>query len=416
MNAERLYELMSFYLEDKITHAEMKELDILLSEPDLKVLLEEHILKQLYSKKITDNAGLSEFHKRLEDKIRLFLKQSDQLQTSLKFPERNSFFTGLPINIPFHFVKSTWLKYAAVFILVMVTGFFFWNKSPKTIVEVPATSVLNEKTDIPPGGNKAILKLSDGNIITLDKSINGIIATQGYTSIIKTDDGQIKYDVNGGVSHGKPLLNTMITPRGGQYKLRLPDGSLVWLDSESSITYPVVFTGKERNVMVEGQVYFEVAKNENCPFFVKIKDGVKVRVIGTHFNIRAINEEPVFKTTLLEGSIKLIIGNKESLMKPGQQAQISSGNHDIRIISDVDTDEVIAWKDGLFSFINSDIQTIMKQCAKWYDVDVYYQGNIPYRFVATISRDVPISKLLKILEMTGRVHFKINGKKITVMP
>lgn len=416
MNADRLCELMTFYLEDKITHAELKELDILLDEPGLKALLEEHILKQLNNKRFSDETDLTLFHRKLEYKLRFFTNHSFQLQAAFTSRGKKLFSVRKPLNERFRFLKAASLKYAAVFILLIGAGIFFWYNSRKTIEKISATSVLHAQADILPGGNKATLTLSDGTIITLDKSINGTIARQGNTSIIKTGDGQISYTVNGAVLHGKPMLNTMITPRGGQYKLMLPDGTQVWLDSESSITYPAVFTGNERNVRVTGQAYFEVAKNMNCPFFVNLSDGVKIRVIGTHFNICAIDEEPVIKTTLLEGSIKLIFENNETIIQPGQQAQINSGNHDIKIATNVDIDEVVAWKDGLFSFINSDIQTIMKQCSRWYDVDVNYQGNIPYQFVATISRDVPISKLLKILEMTDRVHFKINGKKITVMP
>lgn len=415
MTAERLYELMRLYLEGNITHTDLRELDSLLERPDLKALLKEDILKQLHNSKYFVEVDLSEFHKKLEDKLRLSTTQSGAEQDAFTSYSKISFFRrGLTGNRTRGF-NISWQKYAAVFIVLVGAGVFMWYNSRKTAVAVAPALVATKNTDIPPGGNNAILTLSDGTVIMLDKTDNGAIAQQGNTSIIKMDDGQIAYNVKG-MLQGRPMMNTMQTPRGGQYKLTLPDGTLVWLDAESSITYPVAFAGKERNVKVTGQAYFEVAKNAECPFFVNVNDRIKVQVIGTHFNVSAVEEDAVIKTTLLEGSIELINGNNVTLVKPGQQAQTNAGSHDIKILNDVNTDEVVAWKDGLFSFINSDIQTIMKQCARWYNVDVSYQGDIPYRFVATISRDVPISKLLKILELTDRVHFKIDGRKITVMP
>lgn len=415
MTAERLYELMRLYLEGNITHTDLRELDSLLERHDLKALLKDDILKQLHNNKYSIEVDLSEFHKKLEDKLRLITTQPGAEQDVLTSYSKFSFFRGKLIGKRTRDFNTSWLKYAAVSIVLVGTGVFMWHNSRKATVAVAPALVATKNTDIPPGGNNAILTLSDGTVIMLDKTEKGTIAQQGNTSIIKMHDGQIAYNVKG-MFHGGPMMNTMQTPRGGQYKLTLPDGTLVWLDAESSITYPVAFAGKERNVKVTGQAYFEVAKNANSPFFVNVNERIKVRVIGTHFNVSAIEEEAVIKTTLLEGSIELINGSNESLIKPGQQAQTNDGSRDIKILSDVNIDEVVAWKDGLFSFINSDIQTIMKQCARWYNVDVNYQGDIPYRFVATISRDVPISKLLKILELTDRVHFKIDGRKITVMP
>lgn len=411
MTTERLDELITRYLEGKITPAEMKELDSLLDHPSLETRVAAQILNGLHDNNVSTDADLNAFHRKLELTILQLKEQSDSKEQSLNgvLPD------GSDLSDRSGFFKAVWLKYAAVFVLATGIGFIIWQNSRKVVDPVAGTIVLPPMQDIPPGGNKAVLLLSDSTLITLDEADEGTIAKQGKASIIKLDNGQIVYTLNG-LPQGKPMQNTLITPRGGQFKLTLPDGTLVWLDAESTITYPAYFTGNERNVRITGQVYFEVANNSGVPFYVNINDQAKVKVIGTHFNISAIAEEPVIKTTLLEGSIKLISNNREVLIKAGQQVQSNTERREFTILSDIDTDEVIAWKNGLFSFNNADIQTIMKQCERWYDVEVDFQGNIPYRFVATISRDVPISKLLKILELTGRVQFKLDGKKITVMP
>jgi ferric-dicitrate binding protein FerR (iron transport regulator) len=198
----------------------------------------------------------------------------------------------------------------------------------------------------------------------------------------------------------------MTTPTGGQYKLTLPDGSKVWLNAASSITYPAAFVGKERTVTIKGEVYFEVAKNENMPFHVKANN-ITVDVLGTNFNIMAYEDEPAIKTTLITGAIKV----NGHLLKPGQQAVNE------RITDNADIEEVVAWKNGLFEFNQQPIVSIMQQISRWYDVDIQYQGAIKSKtFTGQISRYADITTVLKMMELTGGIHFKVSDRTVTAMP
>jgi len=321
------------------------------------------------------------------------------------------------------FFKKTWIRVAAAAaILLLITGsyFFFFNKPPKQII---LTQSERYKNDVLPGGNKAILTLGNGQQIILDTTRNGLLAKQNNTNIIKTDSGKLSYHI----TNEKPteiLYNTLSTPRGGQYQLTLPDGSEVWLNAASSIKYPTVFNGNERVVEITGEAYFEVKHNSKMPFKVKANNEV-IEDLGTHFNINAYADEPIQKTTLLEGSIKIKtennsnnnnsnnISNNSAILKPGQQSQII--NDKISIVSDVDVDGVVAWKNGKFAFTELSMEEIMRQISRWYDADIVFDQPVPGHFVADISRKEPVSKLLKLLELTDRVHFKIENKKITVM-
>jgi len=221
------------------------------------------------------------------------------------------------------------------------------------------------------------------------------------------------------------LYNTITTPRGGQYQVMLSDGSKVWLNAASSLHFPTSFTGQQRIVELTGEAYFEVAhvsavgEKNKLPFIVKIitASGARreVEVLGTHFNINAYNDESVVKTTLLEGSVKMTQESGSTLLIPGQQAQLNS-NGDVNILKDADMDEAIAWKNGMFQFKKVDIKTIMRQIARWYDVDIEYQKNVDEKFYAEISRNTNVSNVFRILEETGGVHFVIEGKKVVVLP
>jgi len=238
---------------------------------------------------------------------------------------------------------------------------------------------------------------------------NGALAEQQGSKIIKKGT-QLIY--SGGGANTEVAFNTMSTPRGRQFQLVLADGSMVWLNAASSIRFPTAFTGKDRKVEVTGEVYFEVAKNPSKPFKV-MANGTEIEVLGTHFNIDAYDE--VTKTTLLEGSVKINTQNKTSFLKPGQQAQIVAGG-EIKTSNSVDVEQVMAWKNGRFVFEDADLQTIMSQVSRWYDVDVVYQDKMPKRsFTADISRNTNLSVFLKVLDVSG-IHFKIEGKKLLVQP
>jgi ferric-dicitrate binding protein FerR (iron transport regulator) len=209
-------------------------------------------------------------------------------------------------------------------------------------------------------------------------------------------------------------MNTVATPRGGQYQLVLNDGSKVWLNSASSLSFPAVFKGKTREVEITGEAYFEVAKNAKMPFKVKVNNTV-VEVFGTHFNIMAYNDEAEMTTTLLEGSVKISNKQYTNMLKPGQQATINH-NGPIRVTDEPDADDAIAWKEGIFQFRDADLEAIMRQAARWYDVQVSFAGKIPSKeFTGRISRNVKASELMGMLKYMG-VNFKIEDKHITVLP
>jgi ferric-dicitrate binding protein FerR (iron transport regulator) len=301
---------------------------------------------------------------------------------------------------------------AAVILLVCLTGawYLFFNKKEAQIAGKGIFPALNN--DIAPGGNKATLTMADGTTVTLTDMKNGALPNQGSTKVIKLNDGQLVYNASN-AAVVQTAYNTISTPRGGKYHVILPDGSNVWLNAASSIRFPTAFTGRERNVEITGEVYFEVAKNKAMPFTVKAGDA-KVEVLGTHFNVMAYTDEASLKTTLLEGSVKVYQGNKAVIIKPGQQAKINSGGNDIAVFDNVDTDEVVAWKNDMFLFNNSGIEIIMRQISRWYDVEVNYEGRITTdHFTGKVSRNFTASQVLKILELSD-IHFTITGKKIIV--
>lgn len=318
------------------------------------------------------------------------------------------------------------LRYAAAAAVIIVAGtasWFLFNRKPGEETRQLSVQQQTPQNDVTPGGNKATLTLADGSVIVLDSATNGAIASEGGTKIIKLENGQLAYNA-GGPGNGGPgnsgtatPYNTISTPRGGQYHIVLPDGSSVWLNAASSLRFPVAFTGKERRVEITGEAYFEISANASAPFFVKAGD-IDVQVLGTSFNINAYYDEGSIKTTLLSGSVKVSNEASNAVLRPGQQAILNSrsGPEGKITLKTIDTEDAIAWKNGLFLFNNTDIKSIMRQIARWYDVEVKYEGNIPENsFVGEVSRDSRLSEVLKILELSN-VHFKIEGKTITLMP
>jgi len=316
--------------------------------------------------------------------------------------------------VPLYQRFSFRLTAAAILILLITGSYFVFFQPGKNETVVAAAGKEKYKNDVPPPvTNKATLTLADGSKIELDSSANGTLAVQGKINIVKQNDGLITY--KGGVSAGEIKYNTLTVPRGSKpMKLLLEDGSEVWLNVASSITYPAAFSGKEREVEITGEVYFEIAKNKEMPFIVKKKnDDVQVQVLGTHFNVNAYDDETAIKVTLLEGAVDVSKGSTHSWLKPGEQAVVD--NSTINVVQDAHLEEVVAWKNGRFYFDGADIKTVMRQVEKWYDVDISYEADIPYSFVAKISRNVNASELFKILQLTELVHFRIEGNKITVM-
>jgi transmembrane sensor len=300
---------------------------------------------------------------------------------------------------------------ASILLCLSIGGYFLFHKKPA------AQIAQNQIHDIAPGGNKATLTLSNGQKIILSDAHNGTIASQGQTLIKKTEAGKVVYESSPTANNGdeRAAFNTVTTPRGGQWpEVALPDGSKVMLDAASSIKYPVRFSGKERVVEITGEAYFEVSHDKAHPFRVTVK-GQTIEDLGTRFNINAYDDEPAIRVTLEQGSVRVIRGQQSVLLVPGQQAITNTGTDFIRT-KEVDVDETIAWKNGQTSFKDLDIQAIMRQVSRWYDVDAEFRGNIPARsFTGGISRKSNLSSLLKVLELNN-IHFDIEGKKIIVKP
>ncbi|MDB5019663.1 MAG: FecR family protein [Pedobacter sp.] len=305
--------------------------------------------------------------------------------------------------------RFTWQAAAAL--LVIGAGIFFYPIGKISTTRVAKTNKTN--IIIVPGSNKAVLTLSDGSHIDLDNSKEGLLCKQGNVKVGKLASGKLVYQPAGSTSTAI-IYNTITTPRGGQYQVVLSDGTKVWLNAASALTFPATFVGKERTVELSGEAYFEVAKNKRMPFKINLNK-MAIEVLGTHFNVNAYPDEPEIKTTLLEGSVKLRSENVVALLKPGQQGVFAnSPNFNI---NPVDVQEAIAWKNGYFIFDNENIQGIMRKISRWYDVEVDYKGKIDEGdFGGTVSRFNSVSGVLKSLELTGTVHFKLQGRRITVMP
>ena len=301
---------------------------------------------------------------------------------------------------------------ASVIGLLLISVFLLNDKIGKKETVKSETNQQRFKNDVLPGGDKATLTLADGSTIVLDDAQNGTLAQQGNSKIIKLD-GKLSYDPTNKNSR-EIIYNTISTPKGGQYQLELVDGSKVWLNATSSIHFPTSFIGNERRIEITGEAYFEIAKNPNMPFIVTVNNS-EVQVLGTHFNVNAYNDEDNVRTTLLEGSVRFVNDGNINILKPGEQAQLTK-NGMIKVVSNVDVDGVVAWKNGMFDFENAGIETIMRQLSRWYDVEIEYKGKTDDLFIAEMRRNIKLSDALKALELTGKVKFDIQDKKIIVMP
>jgi len=294
---------------------------------------------------------------------------------------------------------------AAVALLVLGVYFFNYRNDKHTNSNTLATQ------DITPGTVGATLTLANGKKIKLSDAANGELASQSGVTISKSANGQLTYEIKENTNH-EAQLNTLSTANGETYRVRLPDGSLVWLNATSSLTFSSNLNeGGRRRVKLIGEGYFEVTKDKDHPFIVESSDQ-EVEVLGTHFNINAYQDEDIIKTTLIEGSVKIITPKLQKMLLPGHEA-VKSGN-DIQVYS-VKAEQAAAWKDGRFVFDNKKIGDIMKMIERWYNVQVIYEGEMPEDlFLGSVSRFDHVSQVLNILESTGRVHFKVEDRKIYV--
>lgn len=300
---------------------------------------------------------------------------------------------------------------AAVILLVALSAWLFREHRQRVHPAVTATA----QTDIQPGRNGAVLTLANGATVVLDSLGNGVIANQPGASV-SMQNGTLAY-TNTGEKQGAMSYNVIATPRGRQFELILPDGTHAWLNAVSSLRYPVAFGEKERTVEVTGEAYFEVAADAKRPFRVHVNNRAMIEVLGTHFNVNAYNNEDSIHTTLLEGSIKVQTAAQQVLLRPGEQAQIAGmGREQINVSSHVNTDKVMAWKNGLFNFEGASLQEVMLELERWYDIDVKYEKGVPdITFGGEITKGVTLKGLLSGLERSG-VHFRLEGRQITVLP
>lgn len=302
------------------------------------------------------------------------------------------------------------LAAAASVILIAFGLLFYLRNRPETSPQ----PIAQKPTDFAPGGERAVLTLADGSTVLLDSASLGHIASQGNATITKNGEGQLAYQVSGN-DKTPARMNTISTPAGGQYSIKLPDGSQVWLNARSSITFPTAFQEKERRVTVQGEVYFEVKKEQGKPFVVDVDGRQQVIVTGTHFNVNAYSNEPEIRTTLLEGAVSVAgskagTGSERLQLAPGEQASFHPDGHFRKAM--VDVSETIAWKNGLFQFRETTLATIMRDVERWYNVEVTYPGGIPEkRFSGKLRRNSKASEILEILKFAG-VNFRIEGSEL----
>lgn len=402
MDANYYSYLLELLQEGKLSPAQTEELVDWLGKERADLGATELIMSQL-SKPVTNSELNPEIREALVSRLQQILVEPDQKQPRIPVMMRRSF------------------RYAAaVLVLLGLTiGFIIFNRSAET----PSLAINEEKStpdNIVAGKDGAILTLADGSKMTLDSLGNGVIAMQNGAKV-SIHNGKLIYN-SSDAAIDQIAYNTISTPRGRQFQLVLPDQTKVWLNAASSLKYPITFSGSERKVEVTGEAYFEVAKNPKMPFRVQINNETTVEVLGTHFNINSYQNESDIKTTLLEGSVKIISNGESALIKPGQQAKVErlnitmpNSNH-IEILKAVNVDKVMAWKNGVFDFEDATLEEVMRQLERWYDIEVVYEKNIPkMEFLGKMGRDLNLSGVMRGLEI-NKVHCRLEGRKLIVMP
>lgn len=387
--AYRIAYLIAAFIRNTITEKEHDELDDWVNESDDNMRLFEEL---------TDERNL-EANLAWMDKV-----QTEQSYQALQ--EQGAF------NIPrrrFQ-LSPVWIAAASVILIVGVFVIYRFAGNSSTNNNNIAAS---DTTQLKPGGNRATLTLANGTVIDLTNVNNGIIEIGKGSHVNKPADGELVYET-GVIANETPSIHTLSTPVGGQYQVTLPDGTKVWLNAATKLMYPSKFASNERKVEIDGEAYFEVSKNDKQPFRVVMQDGSTVTVLGTHFNVMAYTNETQKEITLLEGKVAVAKNNNVENLEPGTQAVVR--NDIIAKRTGIDTEEITAWKNGLFVFHDATIESIMKQVERWYDAKVVYKGEIKQQFNATISRNESLSKLLRLLELNGYVHFKTENKTIYVLP
>ena len=408
--------LLEKYVAGTLSPEERQELRLLhatSNEADLKALIDEKFTGTSFREKPSPEISEIIFHRIMS------AKQQEAYIDPVYTPVQ---------HIIAYKRSRSWL-YAAAAVIVLLGSGAVWLFLNNTGGKIPviAQAIAPKPQVAPPSSAKAAITLANGEVIELDSAGNGTLAVQGNTSVIKLSDGQLLYKPGNDKNISKEtVFNTLNVPRGSRVvSITLSDGTRVWLNAASSLRYPAAFNAGDRKVEVTGEVYFEVAslpvvaagiQTGKIPFIVKVSGKTEVKVLGTHFNIQSYADDPLTAVTLLEGSVKVSIGGSSRMLIPGQQAKVNTfGN--IALADNVDLEHVMAWKNGYFKFDGADIKEVMRQMARWYDVEVVYQGTeVTQHFRGNISRNVDAVKVFKMLEATDAVHFKIENKKIIVAP
>jgi len=346
-----------------------------------------------------------------------YLKQHGEDLPEISVLEKEKQLNEIWLNLPIHAkerkINMLWRKIAVSAIVLITIGIAGILYTQKDIHESENRYAVK---DIRPGENKAILTLADGTKINLSGKASGLLAEQSGIKITKASDGQLVYTVTDPGKHlsadDEEQFNTIETPVGGQYMVNLPDGTKVWLNAATTLKYPVQFSKNSRSVKLIGEGYFEVFHDQERPFYVSGTNQT-VEVLGTHFNFMDYPDETVAKTTLVEGSVKVIGNKKSKILIPGQQSRLINGR--LTVADQADIEEAIAWKNGYFKF-NEDLRSVMNKISRWYGVDISYEidPDADLVFGGKISRTRNLSAVLKIIEYTGKVHFKIEERRVTV--
>lgn len=402
MTHERLTYLLDQFAENRISAAERAELMLFLDGVADKELAEDLVNPWLHEISSAQSGHLT------KEEIEAVLRPVFDLDKSSGVGTICSEEVHPVQRSPFFRLK--WVRYAAAVIILSGLATYGWVTNRTDRQTIISHNPQPEK-NIFPGGNHATLTLAGGHMLVLDSAANGQLADQGGVKVVKLGDGQLAYDLHG--LNAKDIFwNTMSTPKGGQYQVLLPDGTKVWLNAISSITYPTAFTGKDRQVKITGEAFFEVAKNKDKTFIIDVDGRSSVQVLGTSFNINSYADEGNIRTTLVDGSVKIA---GRLVLKPGQQAIQPSDTNSVALSTGVDPGQIVAWKNGLFSFNNTDLVSAMRQLERWYDIKVRYEGKVPeLTLKGKMYRNVNLSDILDFLQKMG-VKFRLEGNTLIIL-
>jgi ferric-dicitrate binding protein FerR (iron transport regulator) len=405
MGQERIQYLLKRYADNEASEEEVEEMMALLHTSGGEEALKEKVV-EIWNER--EERTVSE-----EDWNRMWSSIHQHMQA-----ERQQVLIDQRLGVKPMRRFGVWGRVAAALLLILGAGAAYWKLTGRKRNEAPV-AVRTVKRDIAPGGNKAVLTLANGATIVLDNAHDGVLAQQGGTNVLKLDAGSLAYNTGGKDNEGM-MYNTIATPNGGQYQVTLPDGSKVWLNAASSLKFPTRFEGKERSVELTGEAYFEVAQRSNMPFRVKVHgnggNGMDVQVLGTAFDVMAYADEKTSNTTLVSGKVNVVSNGAVRVLAPGKQSILDNQTRDLRV-EDANVEQVVAWKNGLFRFRETGIRDLMRQVQRWYNVQVVYEAEGKDQdFTGVVARNQPVSALLQMLEMTGTVHFRIEDKKIIVLP